>query len=466
MSYQSVFKRYEIKYLVTDEQKKMIMREMQKYMYADKYGKSTICNIYFDTPDFLLIRRSLEHPVYKEKLRLRSYGVAKHDSTTFIEIKKKYKRVVYKRRTEMSENESMRYLCNGEHIADSQILREVNYFLEHYKGIAPQVVISYNREAFYSKNDYDFRVTFDDNILWRNYDLSLCKGIYGTPILRNDYSLMEIKTGTAIPLWMTNILSENKIYKTSFSKYGNAYVAIMSERANGGKNMLNTLFSGIFSSTTETIAVPQFLLGIAVALVIGIFLAAVYSYKTKYTKSFVVTLALLPAVVCVVIMMVNGNVGAGVAVAGAFSLVRFRSVPGTAKEIGTIFLAMGAGLICGMGYLGYAVLFSLILGIAMFILNKVNIGADKRLEQDRILKITIPEDLNYTGAFDDLFEKYTVKYETVSVRTANMGSLFKLTYNVTLKNPNDEKDFIDDLRCRNGNLEISMARQEITNNEL
>lgn len=460
MSYQSVFKRYEIKYLVTDEQKKMIMREMQKYMYADKYGKSTICNIYFDTPDFLLIRRSLEHPVYKEKLRLRSYGVAKHDSTTFIEIKKKYKRVVYKRRTEMSENESMRYLCNGEHIADSQILREVNYFLEHYKGIAPQVVISYNREAFYSKNDYDFRVTFDDNILWRNYDLSLCKGIYGTPILRNDYSLMEIKTGTAIPLWMTNILSENKIYKTSFSKYGNAYVAIMSERANGGKK------SGIFSSTTETIAVPQFLLGIAVALVIGIFLAAVYSYKTKYTKSFVVTLALLPAVVCVVIMMVNGNVGAGVAVAGAFSLVRFRSVPGTAKEIGTIFLAMGAGLICGMGYLGYAVLFSLILGIAMFILNKVNIGADKRLEQDRILKITIPEDLNYTGAFDDLFEKYTVKYETVSVRTANMGSLFKLTYNVTLKNPNDEKDFIDDLRCRNGNLEISMARQEITNNEL
>ena len=165
-------------------------------------------------------------------------------------------------------------------------------------------------------------------------------------------------------------------------------------------------------------------------------------------------------------MMVNGNVGAGVAVAGAFSLVRFRSVPGTAKEIGTIFLAMGAGLICGMGYLGYAVLFSLILGIAMFILNKVNIGADKRLEQDRILKITIPEDLNYTGAFDDLFEKYTVKYETVSVRTANMGSLFKLTYNVTLKNPNDEKDFIDDLRCRNGNLGISMARQEITNNEL
>lgn len=201
---------------------------------------------------------------------------------------------------------------------------------------------------------------------------------------------MEIKTGTAIPLWMTNILSENKIYKTSFSKYGNAYVAIMSERANGGKNMLNTLFSEIFSSTTQTIAVPQFLLCIAVALVIGIFLAAVYSYKTKYTKSFVVTLALLPAVVCVVIMMVNGNVGAGVAVAGAFSLVRFRSVPGTAKEIGTIFLAMGAGLICGMGYLGYAVLFSLILGIAMFILNKLNIGADKRLEQDRILKSQSP----------------------------------------------------------------------------
>lgn len=230
--------------------------------------------------------------------------------------------------------------------------------------------------------------------------------------------------------------------------------------------MLNTLFSGIFSATTESIAVPQFLLCIAVALVIGIFLAVVYSYKTKCTKSFVVTLALLPAVVCVVIMMVNGNVVAGVAVAGAFSLVRFRSVPGTAKEISTIFLAMGAGLICGMGYLGYAVLFALILGLAMFVLNKINIGADKRLEQDRILRITIPEDLNYTGAFDDLFEKYTQKSEVVSVKTANMGSLFKLTYNVTLKNSTEEKDFIDDLRCRNGNLEISMARQEVTNNEL
>lgn len=466
MSYQSVFKRYEIKYLVTNEQKEMIMQEMQKYMYADKYGKSTICNIYFDTPDFLLIRRSLEHPLYKEKLRLRSYGVAKHDSTTFIEIKKKYKRVVYKRRTEMTESESMCYLCSGEHMADSQILREVNYFLEHYKEIAPQVVISYNREAFYSKNDYDFRVTFDDNILWRNYDLSLCKGIYGTPILRNDYSLMEIKTGTAVPMWMTKVLSETKSIRHLFQNMAMLILQLCTKKQTEVKNMLNTLFSGIFSATTESIAVPQFLLCIAVALVIGIFLAVVYSYKTKYTKSFVVTLALLPAVVCVVIMMVNGNVGAGVAVAGAFSLVRFRSVPGTAKEIGTIFLAKGAGLICGMGYLGYAVLFALILGLAMFVLNKINIGADKRLEQDRILRITIPEDLNYTGAFDDLFEKYTVKYETVSVRTANMGSLFKLTYNVTLKNPNDEKDFIDDLRCRNGNLEISMARQEVTNNEL
>ncbi len=231
--------------------------------------------------------------------------------------------------------------------------------------------------------------------------------------------------------------------------------------------MLNTLFSGVFNTTTtEAIAVPQFLLCVAVALVIGIFLALVYTYKAKYTKSFVVTLALLPAVVCVVIMMVNGNVGAGVAVAGAFSLVRFRSVPGTAKEIGTIFLAMGAGLICGMGYLGYAVLFSIILGCAMLLLNKLNIGLDKSIEKDRVLRITIPEDLNYTGVFDDLFEKYTEKFEIISVKTANMGSLFKLKYNVTLKNLNEEKDFIDDLRCRNGNLEISMARQEMTGSEL
>lgn len=231
--------------------------------------------------------------------------------------------------------------------------------------------------------------------------------------------------------------------------------------------MLSSIFTGLFDTTaTSVISVSQFVLCIAVSLVIGGALAWVYTFRSKYTASFVVTLALLPAVVCIVIMMVNGNVGAGVAVAGAFSLVRFRSVPGTAKEIGTIFLAMAAGLIAGMGYLGYAVLFSLIMGIVMLLLNTLGVGTHQKDTKDKTLKITIPEDLNYGSAFDDVFEKYTDKCEIVSVKTSNMGSLYKLTYHLNLKDISQEKAFLDELRCRNGNLEISIARQEVNVNEL
>ena len=231
--------------------------------------------------------------------------------------------------------------------------------------------------------------------------------------------------------------------------------------------MLSSIFTGLFDTTaTSVISVSQFVLCIAVSLVIGGALAWVYTFRSKYTASFVVTLALLPAVVCIVIMMVNGNVGAGVAVAGAFSLVRFRSVPGTAKEIGTIFLAMAAGLIAGMGYLGYAVLFSLIMGIVMLLLNTLGVGTHQKDTKDKTLKITIPEDLNYGSAFDDVFEKYTDKCEIVSVKTSNMGSLYKLTYHLNLKDTSQEKAFLDELRCRNGNLEISIARQEVNVNEL
>lgn len=231
--------------------------------------------------------------------------------------------------------------------------------------------------------------------------------------------------------------------------------------------MLNSLFTGLFdTSTTNTISVTNFLLCIIVSLAIGLFLALVYTYKSRYTKSFVITLAMLPAIVCVVIMMVNGNVGAGVAVAGAFSLVRFRSAPGTAKEIGTIFLAMGAGLIAGMGYLGFAILFALVLGLCMFLFNTLSLGTTKKPCLDKTLRITIPEDLNYSEVFTDLMEEYTNYHELIQVKTTNMGSLFKLTYNVTLKDSSLEKEFIDAMRCRNGNLEICMSRQEINALEL
>lgn len=231
--------------------------------------------------------------------------------------------------------------------------------------------------------------------------------------------------------------------------------------------MLNTIFQGIFDTqSTVVISVPEFLLCIGVTLVIGLILAVVYTYRNRYTKSFLATLALLPAIVCVVIMMVNGNVGAGVAVAGAFSLVRFRSVPGTAKEIGAIFLGMCAGLIAGMGYLGYAVLFTVVLCGVMLLYSRLDFGSRKNGEKYKVLHITIPEDLDYTGAFDEVLGEYTSSHELVQVKTTNMGSLFRLTYNLVLNSSEEEKELIDKLRCRNGNLEISVSRRETAAYEL
>lgn len=225
--------------------------------------------------------------------------------------------------------------------------------------------------------------------------------------------------------------------------------------------MLNSFFQGIFDTQfTVVISVSKFLLCIGVTLLLGLLLAGVYTYRNRYTGSFLVTLALLPAIVCVVIMMVNGNVGAGVAVAGAFSLVRFRSVPGTAKEIGAIFLAMCAGLIAGMGYLGYSVLFTVVLCGAMMLYNRLDFGSRKNGEKYKVLHITVPEDLDYTGVFDEVLGEYTVSHELVQVKTTNMGSLFKLTYDLVLKGTEVEKELIDKLRCRNGNLEISISCRE------
>ncbi|MCR5668774.1 MAG: DUF4956 domain-containing protein [Lachnospiraceae bacterium] len=229
--------------------------------------------------------------------------------------------------------------------------------------------------------------------------------------------------------------------------------------------MLTTVFQGIFdSATTTTISVPKFMMVLCASLLIGAFLAVTYSYKNHTTKSFLITLFTLPAIVAVVIMMVNGNIGTGIAVAGAFSLVRFRSAPGTAKEIAIIFLAMATGLITGMGYLLLGVVFAVILGCIFTVLNLSTFG--ETASPTKLLKITIPEDLNYTDQFDDLFEKYTNTYALLDVKTTNMGSLFKLSYNIELKDSKQEKAFIDELRCRNGNLEIAICKQMETGYDL
>ena len=231
--------------------------------------------------------------------------------------------------------------------------------------------------------------------------------------------------------------------------------------------MFEHLFDGLFDSDlVSVISVTDFLLCLVGSLILGLIMAFAYMYRTRYTKSFVITLALLPAVVCVVIMMVNGNVGTGVAVAGAFSLVRFRSVPGTAKEICTLFLAMGTGLIVGMGYLGFAALFTVVMSIVFVLYNRLDFGAKKNAELYKTLSIVIPEDLNYSDIFDDIFAEYTSSCDLTRVKSTNMGSMFKLTYNAVLKDAAREKEMIDKIRCRNGNLEITVSRQETTVNEL
>lgn len=234
MNEQMIFKRYEIKYMITKAQRTLIRQEMGKHMIADSHGKSTILSLYFDTPDYLLVRRSIEHPLYKEKLRLRSYGVASSDSPVFVELKKKYDSVVYKRRTGMSEKEAEDYLFQGNAPEDTQIIHEIDFTFNRYPDLKPAILLSYQREAYYAKDDPDFRITFDENILWRDDHLSLCSGVFGTPLLAPDQVLMEVKTAGAIPLWLVRILSENHIYKTTFSKYGTAYTALYQNEYTGG----------------------------------------------------------------------------------------------------------------------------------------------------------------------------------------------------------------------------------------
>lgn len=231
--------------------------------------------------------------------------------------------------------------------------------------------------------------------------------------------------------------------------------------------MLNDVFKGLFDSDlTTVISAGDFLLCLLGSLILGLVISLCYTVRQRYTKSFIVTLCLLPAVVCVVIMMVNGNVGAGVAVAGAFSLVRFRSVPGTAKEICAIFLAMGTGLISGMGYLAFAALFTVVMCAVFIICNLLDFGKGKNDEKYKVLTLTIPEDLDYSDVFKDLFNEYTSRTELIRVKTTNMGSMYRLTYDIVLKDITKEKEMIDRLRERNGNLEISVSKQDTTAAEL
>lgn len=226
--FKDVFERIEVKYLINDRQYTELMKRLEGMAAIDSYGKTSILNIYFDTPDFSLIEKSLEGPKYKEKLRLRTYGVASDDTNAFIEIKKKYDGIVYKRRISMPYKDAIDYLVNGKPVKEkSQISKEIDYFLRFYKGIRPAMAISYDRIAMAGVSDPDLRITFDTNIRWRTNKLSLSEGNVGKDILLPGQHLMELKIAGAMSTELARILDELNIRQTSFSKYGRGYVEYM-----------------------------------------------------------------------------------------------------------------------------------------------------------------------------------------------------------------------------------------------
>ena len=236
MGCQMTFKRYELKFMLTQSQKQALLQVMEPYMALDQYWLTTFQNLYYDTDSFRLVRRSMERPEYKEKLRVRSYGTAREGGRVFVELKKKYDHVVYKRRLTLPEPDAMAWLAGDKSAApDSQIGREIDYFCTFYRDLRPQVFLSYEREAYFERGGGDFRVTFDENILTRRTALSLKTSPWGTPLLPHGTVLMELKTPGGIPLWMTRFLTENHIYKTSFSKYGTAYQNVIFPQQEGVK---------------------------------------------------------------------------------------------------------------------------------------------------------------------------------------------------------------------------------------
>ncbi|MBR4914589.1 MAG: polyphosphate polymerase domain-containing protein [Clostridiales bacterium] len=224
MSYQDVFERYELKYFLTKSQKKALLQKMENRMKQDSYGRTTIRNIYYDTDSFRLIRDSLDHPVYKEKLRIRSYQRADSGDMVFVEIKKKFEDVVYKRRVAVPKTAAESWIDHRKDIPfKSQITSEIDYFLKFYEGLEAKAFLSYEREAYSDGKDPEFRLTLDENILARDTDLDLGSGIWGIPLLPAGTTLMEVKIHGAMPMWMAEFLSENNIIKATYSKYGTYY---------------------------------------------------------------------------------------------------------------------------------------------------------------------------------------------------------------------------------------------------
>ena len=231
MSDQMIFKRWELKYFLTRPQRERLLKAMEGHLALDQYGHSTIRNIYFDTDTYRLVRTSIEKPLYKEKLRVRAYGRPGPMDPVFVELKKKFDSIVYKRRIALPCKAAMDALvCGAPLPIDQQISREIEAFRAFYgPTLLPAMMLSYEREAYYPVDGVDFRLTLDENILWRTEDVRLNGGVWGEKVVDDSLILMELKTPGGLPLWMVNFLSDNKIYQTSFSKYGTAYLNMLKE---------------------------------------------------------------------------------------------------------------------------------------------------------------------------------------------------------------------------------------------
>lgn len=368
-----VFNRYEKKYILDEHTFRRLLERINDYMELDKYNLNgqfySICNIYYDTDDNRLIRSSIEKPVYKEKLRMRSYGTPCGEDRVFLEIKKKYNGIVNKRRTSIVLKDAYKYMESDVYpesdtqCINTQVLKEIDYFKKMYT-LKPKVYLSYDRYAYFEKNDGDFRVTFDTNITTRRGDVRLESGSYGNKLIPDRLYLMEIKISGAVPMWFTRCLSDLHIYPVSFSKYGTEYKRYVLEG---------------YDKDTEELS----------------------------------------------------------------------------NQIAPVFFTMAAGLACGLGYVTFAAAFTAVMLLLLILISAF--GFADRNEGRKQLKIVIPESLNYNSVFDDLFDKYTSENRLNKVKTTNMGTMYELTYEIRLKNDDAEKDFIDELRVRNGNLNISVG---------
>ena len=219
----AVFERYETKYMLNNSQYETLRKELNEYMQHDEYGKHTICTVYYDTDDFAIIRNCLDKPKFREKLRMRSYGIPMLQDTVYLELKKKSSGITYKRRISLKLKDANTYMKGGHSpLPQNQIFKEIDWFT-HQHDLSAKVMLCYDRIALFGKVDAELRITFDSNIRWRDYNVALEKGDYGTALLPSEHCLMEIKTTNALPYWLARMLSQNEIYPTSFSKYGTIY---------------------------------------------------------------------------------------------------------------------------------------------------------------------------------------------------------------------------------------------------